>query len=947
MTNGLKQMRDWQRDADLGAGNAGWLELLYENWRSTPAELSEQWAKRFAALVPPGQDTAAPNSVHQDALEDMRLSLLRRSAPSSAATTADGAAPSPAALRVNELIQAYRQWGYEKADIDPLRLEPRSSAELSAARQAIEDSLLDSEFAADHLYIGRNSCCLREIIEILERVYCGSIGVEIMQLPNTDERNWLLERMERNLGQETLSADEQRDLLGLLTAAEGLEKYLARTWPGTKRFGLDGAESLIVLLNELIQGAGARQVVEVMIGMAHRGRLNVLVNILGKNPRDLFDEFAGAAQVEGSGDVKYHQGFSSNVLTPGGEIHLALAFNPSHLEMVAPVVQGSVRARQDRRRDRERTRVLPIIIHGDASFAGQGVVMETLQMSRTRAHFTGGTVHIVINNQIGFTTSDARDARSTAYCTDVAKILNIPVLHVNADDPEAVLKVTRIALDYRQHFHRDIVIDLFGYRRYGHNEADDPTMTQPLMYKRIRRHPSVRSRYVRQLVERRVVSREQAGTMERDYRRRLGGGEQVLASLVREPDSRLFVDWHPYLNRRWDERCESGVPEERLRQLSEMINRVPDGMRLNRQVEKMLLQRQEMGRGERALDWGASETLAYASLLAEGHSVRLVGQDSVRGTFSHRHAALYDQDSGEPYLPLQNIADDQGKLMIHDSLLSELGSLAFEYGYAATAPDVLVIWEAQFGDFANGAQIIIDQFLSSGEAKWGRLCGMVLLLPHGYEGQGPEHSSARLERFLQLCAQDNMQVCVPSTPAQIFHLLRRQLLRPLRRPLIVMTPKSLLRQRDAVSALSELAEGDFITVRRDSEGPPPPQVRRLVLCSGKVYYDLYKERHARRADDVGLLRIEQLYPFPAIELGWEMLRYGNLQEVVWCQEEPRNQGAWYTTRHRISRSMRGVGLQLQLEYAGRESSAAPAAGHLALHMQQQADFLGEAISPQR
>ena len=646
------------------------------------------------------------------------------------------------------------------------------------------------------------------------------------------------------------------------------------------------------------------------------------MNILGKNPADLFDEFEGKATYDKSGDVKYHQGFSSNIMTAGGELHMALAFNPSHLEIVAPVVEGSVRARQSRRKDKKRKLVLPIIIHGDAAFAGQGVVMETFQMSQTRAYTTGGTVHIIVNNQVGFTTSRQDDARSTEYCTDVAKMVQAPIFHVNADDPEAVLFVTQIAMDFRYQFHKDVVIDLVCYRRRGHNETDEPSATQPLMYAAIRKHKSTRVLYAEHLAAENLISIAESDEINEAYRTALDTGEHVAKSLVKEPSVELFVDWSPYIGHDWSAHFNTSMPITSLRALARKLVEIPKEFVLQRQVKKLFDDRAGMAAEEIAVDWGFAELLAYATILTSGNKVRFTGQDVRRGTFSHRHAVVFDQRSGEPHVPLQGLGKDQGIFTIYDSLLSEAAVLAFEYGYSTTMPNALVIWEAQFGDFANSAQVVIDQFITSGEHKWGRLCGLTLLLPHGYEGQGPEHSSARLERFLQLCAEHNIQVCLPTTSAQVFHMLRKQVLCPLRKPLIVMSPKSLLRHREAVSSLQELADGSFQVLIDETDDLEPDKVRKLLICSGKVYYDLRAVRRQRKIDDIVIIRLEQLYPFPQDDFAQCLHRYQNLKTIVWCQEEPMNQGAWYSS----------------------QPSAAAAAGYPSLHNSQQKKFVDDALS---
>ena len=698
------------------------------------------------------------------------------------------------------------------------------------------------------------------------------------------------------------------------------------------------------MLSEMVQRCGAYRAKEIVIGMAHRGRLNVLINIFGKNPSELFAEFEGRAEYESSGDVKYHQGFSSNVMTTGGEVHLALSFNPSHLEIVSPVVEGSVRARQERRLDEVGDVVVPIVLHGDAAFAGQGVVMETFQMSQTRAYKTGGTIHVVLNNQVGFTTHKREDARSTEYCTDVAKMVQAPIFHVNADDPEAVLFVTQLAVDYRTEFNKDVVIDLICYRRRGHNEADEPSVTQPLMYNVISKHKTTQDIYSEKLIGEGLISETEVEALVDRYRDALDRGAPLVSSLVSEPNQSLFVDWSPYLGHDWRLPCDTSLEIQSLQSLATATNLSPDGFPLQRQVSKILEDRRKMAAGAMPINWGFAENLAYASLLQEGCPIRLTGQDVGRGTFSHRHAVLHNQSDGSTYIPLQHISDEQGKFSIYDSLLSEEAVLAFEYGYATTLPQGLVIWEAQFGDFANGAQVVIDQFIASGENKWSRLCGLTMLLPHGYEGQGPEHSSARLERFMQLCAEHNMQVCAPTTPAQVFHMLRRQALRPLRKPLVVMSPKSLLRHKEAISTLEDLADGKFHNVMDEVDDIDKSKVQRIILCSGKVFYDLLATRRERNLNHIAILRLEQLYPFPEDEL-LQILAdsYPNIVDAVWCQEEPMNQGSWYASQHHMRRVIQRHKVDVYLRYVGRDSSAAPAAGYMALHVAQMERFIDEAL----
>jgi 2-oxoglutarate dehydrogenase E1 component len=807
----------------------------------------------------------------------------------------------------------------------------------------LTDADLDTTFQTSPLYSGKAEAPLREIIETLEESYCGDLGPEFMHITSFAEKQWLAQRFESVRSKPTYGDDARIDVLSRLTAAEGLEKHLDSKYPGTKRFGLEGGESLIPLLDCVVRRSGEYGGKEIVMAMAHRGRLNVLVNILGKNPAEMFEEFEGKRLVNTSGDVKYHQGFSSNVMTPGGEVHMALGFNPSHLEISGPVVVGSARARQDRRNDPTGEKVVPILMHGDAAFAGQGVVMETFQLSQTRAYRTGGTIHIVINNQVGFTTSRQDDARSTEYCTDVAKMVGAPILHVNGDNPDAVMFAAMLATDYRYEFGKDVVIDLVCYRRRGHNETDEPSATQPKMYEIIKKHSTTRSLYAQKLINEGVIKVDQANEMSNLYRASLDKGEFVVHNLVREPDTSLFVDWMPYLDHDWRVEATTAIDLNALKEVANKITTVPDGIVVQRQVAKIYDDRRKMAGGALPLNWGMAELLAYGTLLKEGFPIRFTGQDVRRGTFSHRHAVIFNQKDGDAYLPLVNMYDDQPRFDIYDSVLSEEAVLAFEYGYATTAPKGRIIWEAQFGDFANGAQVVIDQFIASGEHKWGRLCGLTMMLPHGFEGQGPEHSSARLERFLQLCAERNMQICNPTTPAQIFHLLRRQAIRPMRRPLIIMSPKWILRHKLATSSLDDLSQGSFENVIEDSS-VSSSKARRLILCSGKVYYHLLEERDSRGIDDIALVRLEQLYPFPDEELDAILKNYTSLESVVWCQEEPQNQGAWYSSQHHMRSAFNRLDPALYLVYAGRPGSAAPASGYMSVHLDEQKKFIDEALT---
>lgn len=934
-----------QQHSELAADNAGYIEALFESYLQDPDSVDASWQDYFKQYL-------SEDDARHLAIQDQFLLLARNQSSGKVISNAEAYTDdtsinvSPKKMAVQKLISNYRRRGHYKAKLDPLNLQQRAHREdLTLDYLGLSETDLDTVFPTNDLNIGKSQATLREIIEIMERVYCRHIGIEYMHVPTSKEKRWFEKYLESNHGHINFDNDKKVSILERLTAAEGLEKYLARKFTGVKRFGLEGGESFIPAMNEMIQRAGELGTKEMVIGMAHRGRLNVLVNILGKNPADLFDEFDGKIQpTEGSGDVKYHNGYSSNVMTPGGETHLALAFNPSHLEIVSPVLEGSVRARQVRRSDAEGDSVLPIVIHGDAAFAGQGVVQETFQMSQTRAYYTGGTVHIVINNQVGFTTSRQEDARSTEYCTDVAKMVHAPVLHVNGDDPESVVFAAQLALDYRIEFNKDIVLDIFCYRRNGHNEADEPSATQPLMYAIIKKLATTRSKYANQLIAEGVLNQAAVAELEDEYRESLDKGEYVANSLVNTPNKELFVDWTPYLGHELQDDWDTGVDLDTLKEYGKRMAVVPEGYKLQRQVKKVVEQRLSMQTGQEPLNWGAAETLAYASLVDENYLVRITGEDVGRGTFSHRHSELYNIDNGDMYVPLQHISDSQARFDTFNSLLSEEAVLAFEYGYSTTVPDALVVWEAQFGDFVNGAQVVIDQFISSGETKWQRVCGLTMLLPHGFEGQGPEHSSARLERFLQLCAEDNMQVITPTTPAQIFHALRRQAVRPIRKPLIVMSPKSLLRHKLAVSNLEELANGKFETVLSEVDGLNNEQVTRLVLCGGKVYYDLLEKRRAEQIEDIAIVRIEQLYPLPKQRILEEVEKYPNLEEIIWAQEEPLNQGAWYYLAPDMYKLIVPHPTRAKiLEPSARVSSAAPATGSPKIHAEQQRKLVNDAL----
>jgi len=926
----------------LFGGNAAFLDALYEQYLRDPASVEEKWRRYFDGLPGPKGAERPQGPIEAELAE--RATLRSASSGRQGRHGAeDGVNAKQAA--VSRLIQIWTNRGHLVAKLDPLGLTQRPRPPvLDLEYFGLGPADLDAEFfTASRTEAVPQRMKLREILRQLETIYGSSIGAEFAHMSESRERLWLQDQFQAGRLLHRFTPEEKRNILWQLTAAEGLERYLHTRYVGQKRFSLEGGETLVPLLDDLIQSGGAAKIEEVVIGMAHRGRLNVLVNLLGKSPATLFSEFEGAydlSHLKGSGDVKYHKGFSADLRTPAGNVHTVLAFNPSHLEVVNPVVEGSVRARQERRNDARGDRVLPLLIHGDAAFAGQGVVMETLQLSQARGFYTGGTVHVIINNQVGFTTSEPSDARSTLYCSDVAKMLEAPIFHVNGDDPEAAVFVTRLALEYRMRFHKDVVIDLVCYRRHGHNEADEPAATQPVMYKVIRQHPTTRQIYADRLVAEGSLTQADADGMPEQYRDGLDEGRPQARAALGMIGNTFTVDWTRYAQADWTERLRTGVEPARLDSLGKRLMELPPDLTLHPRVANVMSNRKKMLAGETPLDWGCAETLAYASLVEEGFPVRICGQDSGRGTFFHRHAVLHDQGSNRVYIPLQHLANPQPRVEIIDSVLSEEAVLGFEYGYSTTEPKCLSIWEAQYGDFANGAQAIIDQFISSGEAKWERYCGLALFLPHGYEGAGPEHSSARLERYLQLCAESNMQVCVPSTPAQMFHMVRRQMLQSFRKPLIVMTPKSLLRHDLAVSSLEELTRGSFARVIPESDDLPAQGVRRVVFCSGKVYFDLLKARRKDGLRDVALVRIEQLYPFPAEEYEAVLARYPNVRDVVWCQEEPQNQGAWYQIRHRLQEAL---GQRRVVLYAGRAPAAAPATGIGKIHEAEQQSLINAAL----
>ena len=929
-------MKELWGSSHISAGHAAYLEGLYETFLNNPEELSKEWLDFFTNL--PKLPNSNGEISHQKIINEFRNFSRNSDVLKKSVDERQG--------KVIRLIQSYRNRGHLKAKLDPLgMMERRLVEDLNIEFHGLSHEDLNEEFYTDTFNTGAEKLPLRDIIQKLEDIYCGEIGIECNHIMDSSERRWFQNKFESKLNGYSFNEQEKLNIYERLNSAEGLAKYLSAKYPGMKRFGIDGAESLVPLVETVIQDCGSLGASQICFGMAHRGRLNLLVNVLGKLPSDLFSAFSEDFELEGAstGDVKYHLGFSSNFDTPGGEVHVSLFNNPSHLEIVDPVVIGSVRARQDRINDKDRSKVIPVLLHGDAAFSGQGVVMESLQMSQTRGFNVGGTIHIIVNNQIGFTTSNVNDSRSTDYSSDVAKIIQAPVIHVNGDDPEMVVNAAKIACKYRNKFKKDIVIDLFCYRRRGHNEADDPSATQPLMYEKISNHPSVLNQYENNLMKEGILDAEQSKKIKSNYRKSLEGGESVAKNLAKKPNDSLWFDWEPYLDVKWWPKVDTKYSKKELKKLGKEIISVPKEFNMGSQASKIFADRHEMNQENIPINWGYAEVMAYASLLKDGYPIRLTGQDVRRGTFSHRHACIFDSQTGMGHISLSELAEkNKTSFDIYDSLLSEEAVLGFEYGYSATWPSGLTIWEAQFGDFANGAQVVIDQFIVSAQHKWERLSGLIMLLPHGYEGQGPEHSSARIERFLQLCASENIQVCVPSSPKQIFHLLRRQAIRKMRTPLIVISPKSLLRNPQAVSTLDDLSDGSFECVI-DDELDNKNDVKKIIMCSGKVFYELIEKRNKEKRHDIAIIRIEQLYPFPYDDLEEILLRYQNVHEYIWCQEEPLNQGAWFSHRHRIQRVLDRLGNNNEVKLVSRPPAAAPAVGLMKLHLKQQETLINEAI----
>ena len=924
-----KSLEERFLDSFKNGGNSEYLEILYEDYLKNPNSLPSEWKKYFDSIQN-GQIDVSHKSIEEQ-FKNKKFPTETKVEISENSKASD----------VQNLINAYRRRGHQVADIDPLGLRLKKEVpDLELGFHNLSENDFESSFSISN-FQNSKELSLKDIISSLKQTYTASLGYEFMHIMDSRIRRWFLDKIEGKSTPYSFNSDEQEHILKRLVDSEGLEKFLASKYPGAKRFGLEGGESLVPLLDTLIEDFGSRGVKELVLGMSHRGRLNVLINVMGKKPSELFTEFAEEFEEDSTktGDVKYHLGFSSNILTSGGEVHLALGSNPSHLEIVNPVILGSVKARQDRRLDSSKDMVVPILMHGDASFSAQGVVMEILQLSQTRAYGVGGTVHIVINNQIGFTTSLKEDARSTEYCTDVAKIIDAPIIHVNGDDPEASVMAAKLAVDFRDTFKRDIIVDFVCYRRRGHNETDEPFATQPMMYKEITSKNTVTELYLSDLLNSDSEINEKYEVFKSNYRKSMEKGEMVAESMASDPDHSLHFDWSQYIKPNLKKSYPTNVSLQHLKESMAPGFDFDEGTNVQKQVAKLYDDRKEMLEGKIPMNWGFAEMAAYATLLKENYPVRITGQDSRRGTFSHRHLVIKDQLTGVGHVPLAKLNNGNKKFEIYDSLLSEEAVLGFEYGYASTWPEGLVIWEAQFGDFVNVAQVVIDQFIVSAQTKWDRLSGLTMFLPHGYEGQGPEHSSCRLERFLQLCAHENIQVCVPTLPSQIFHLLRRQAIKPLRRPLIVLTPKSLLRNPMATSELSDLTNGTFKNIIIDQSKNAP---RKIILCAGKIYFDLLKHKDDKKIKNVEIVRIEQLYPFPDSEL-ISYTKNVKSKDFVWVQEEPENMGAWLMIRHRLEKVLNETKKGFKLSVIARDASASPAGGYQKYHIKRQKEIVAKAL----
>ena len=935
-----------------GAG-AATVAALYRTFKSAPSSLDAEWVRFFSDLDPEAESLLAGlNGGTAPALAGNGAAAVAESvARGTDLTAADVRAATLDSIRALMMIRAYRVRGHLEADLDPLglkKVEPHP--ELDPKTYGFTGADLERPIFINNV-LGRDTATLREIVVICRETYCGHIGVEFMHIQEPDQKAWIQERIESIGNRTEFTVNGKRAILERLTAAEAFERFLNKKYTGTKRFGLDGGEATIPALEQILKRGAQMGLREVVVGMPHRGRLNVLANFMGKPHSAIFSEFQGGAthpeDVGGSGDVKYHLGTSSDREFDGNSVHLSLTANPSHLEAVNPVVVGKVRAKQDQRQDKDRKQVMALLMHGDAAFAGQGLVPETLDLSELKGYRIGGTIHFVVNNQIGFTTNPV-NSRSGPYCSDVAKIIQAPIFHVNGDDPEAVVHVARIAVEFRQTFNKDVVVDMFCYRRFGHNEGDEPAFTQPLMYKKIAEHATTREIYAEKLVAEKVIETKEPEAGFKQWQDRLESEFAAASSYKVNKADWLEGAWSGMSQvKGYDaRRGKTGVPMETLKEIGQALTTKPDSFNLNRKIGRQIEAKARAIESGHGIDWATAEAMAYGTLLLEGHPVRLTGQDSNRGTFSQRHACWVDQESEEHYWPLNHIRDKQEQVEIIDSPLSEAAVLGFEYGYSLAEPKALVLWEAQFGDFVNGAQIVIDQFIAPGEYKWLRMSGIVMLLPHGYEGQGPEHSSARLERFLQLCAEDNVQVVNCTTPANYFHVLRRQLHRSFRKPLIIMTPKSLLRHKRCVSGLEMFGPGStFHRVLYDDDLPSEPEkAKQLVLCSGKIYYDLLEERETRGIEEVHFLRLEQIYPFPHDALRELMTPYKDC-DLVWCQEEPRNMGAWAFASTFIQEVAEEVGFKNpRPRYAGRKSAGSPATGLYSRHVAEQQALIDDALA---
>jgi 2-oxoglutarate dehydrogenase E1 component len=968
----------FQTTSFLSKSNSSYIEQMYEKFCHDPNQLPDSWKQYFDAL---GEEKElinketngaswAPKKIKSNV--DIDLDSYEKFIPSNLSYSIEEKIkkekPQSSSIELEQstkdsvraimMIRAYRIRGHLQADLDPLGLIKKENCpELLPETYGFTENDLDKKIFLDEV-LGLKYATLREILEILNRTYCSNIGIEFMHMTDPEEKSWIQQRIEGKDREIQFTERGRKAILNRLIEAEGFEKYLAKKYVGTKRFGLDGCESLIPAMEQIIKRGGALGCKEVKIGMPHRGRLNILTNVIQKPLKKIFKEFSGDPGIASggvSGDVKYHLGASANREFDNNLVHVSLTANPSHLEAVNPVVLGQARAKQDYHDDAERNKVIPILLHGDAAFAGQGIVAECFAMSGLTGHNIGGTIHIIVNNQIGFTTQP-EFSRSSPYPSEVAKMVQAPIFHVNGDDPEAVTYCAKVATEYRQKFKRDVVLDIFCYRKYGHNEGDEPSFTQPLMYKKIKEHPSTLQKFADRLISEKVLTKEEFEDEKNAYQKRLDEEFEASKSYISNEHDWFTGVWSKFTTELGhDRRGDTGIEIEKIKNLGKKLAHIPEGFNAHKTISRIYDARSKMFETGKDFDWAMAETLAFASLVDEGYGVRLVGQDSVRGTFSQRHAAINDQVTGERYYPLKHISNEQGQVEIIDSLLSEMGVLGFEYGYSLTDPDTLVLWEAQFGDFANGAQVIFDQFISSGEKKWTRASGLVMLLPHGYEGQGPEHSSARLERYLQACAQENIQVVNCTTPANYFHVLRRQIHRTFRKPLVVFTPKSLLRHKRCISeiedftkqnsfhrVLSDRAEYsayNLIPLAKDDE------IEKVILCSGKVYFDLVDERENLKANKVQIVRIEQLYPFPVKTLARHISRFKNAKKFVWCQEEPYNMGAWNHVEPYINRTLEYIKAHsTKVIYTGRTPSASPATGFLKKHLAQQLEIVNKAIT---